>query len=436
MKHRVDLFNVYLSQGWKVLSGPILLFFIPIFLSDVEQGYWYTFVSLSALAVLANLGFSIILLQFSAHEFAHLSIGSKGFLVGDELYISRLSSLWKYSVSWCLKVGLLAFSLIIIFGSFFLSVKESGLDWGIPWLIYGVASLIVFWNSMALSFFEGLDDVGGSHKIRFKVGLSLVASTIFFLYFDFGLYSLSLSLLFSSILGACLIYLSKRKLCYQFSRCSLDPVEWSKEIMPLLKKYSISWVSGYFIFQAITPITFYFFGPVEAGKVGLTIAIFYAIFSVSSVWLIVVTPKINMFISRKNFKDLNLCYKKSLSLTLIFYMIGASVFILFVNKVDSLEFIAIRIVPMTSVYLIALGWFFNVGINSMAIYVRAHKVEPFVIVSLINAVYVVVTTMVLAKYFSFDLLFLGFSSSYVIFSFFFYKIFRGFYLSNSNAIRT
>lgn len=73
-----DLLNTALSQIYRLLSGPMMLLFIPLFLTQEEQGYWYTFTSLAALVIFADLGFSNIILQFAAHEFAFLRFKNDG----------------------------------------------------------------------------------------------------------------------------------------------------------------------------------------------------------------------------------------------------------------------------------------------------------------------------------------------------------------------
>lgn len=425
--------NAGINQGWKILSGPLFLIIIPLFLSEVEQGFWYTFISLSALSVFANLGFSTILLQFSAHEFAHLKVQEDGSLSGDSVHLFRLSSLWKFSMSWSVIVGFIAFIIILIFGLIFIGLKKIDISWHYPWLIYGGASFLVFLNSMALSFFEGCDDVKGAHGIRFKMGVITVLSAICFLYLDFGLYSLGYSVLISSIFGVLMICLSKRVVIKQFYNLNSGVGNWKQEILPLLKRYSLSWVSGYFIFQAFTPLAFYFYGPVAAGKVGLTIAIFYAIFSISNVWLTIITPKINIYISKSNRAHLNYFFKRSVFLSAFSFILGASIFFTAIKYIPMINFLNERLVPFFSILCVALGWFFQIFINAMAVYVRAHKVEPFVFLSFANAIYIVSVTFLSSVLLPFDYFFVGFFTSFVLFSYSFYNIFKQYYFGVYNV---
>jgi hypothetical protein len=60
-----------------------------------------------------------------------------------------------------------------------------------------------------------------------------------------------------------------------------------------------------------------------------------------------------------------------------------------------------------------MSWLCQVLVNSLAIYLRAHKKEPMMTLSAVSAVYVFGTTYLCAKYLSEEWLFLGMLSSYV-----------------------
>lgn len=113
----------------------------PFYLSAEAQGYWYTFVSLAALAVFADMGFSAILMLFSSHEFAHLRFAANYTLVGDEQYVKRLATLWRFSLKWAGIMACVVFPIVLAVGFVLLSGKEVAVDWGGAWVIYGVASM-------------------------------------------------------------------------------------------------------------------------------------------------------------------------------------------------------------------------------------------------------------------------------------------------------
>lgn len=67
-----DVLYTQANQIWKAASGLVTLLLIPVFLTQQEQGYWFTMMSLASLSILADLGFFQVTLQFAAHEFAYL----------------------------------------------------------------------------------------------------------------------------------------------------------------------------------------------------------------------------------------------------------------------------------------------------------------------------------------------------------------------------
>ena len=59
---------VLLSRVVMVFFSVITIFFVSVFLTSVEQGYYYTFSSVLGLQVIFELGFSSVLVQFVSHE--------------------------------------------------------------------------------------------------------------------------------------------------------------------------------------------------------------------------------------------------------------------------------------------------------------------------------------------------------------------------------
>ncbi len=79
-------------------AGTVLL--IVRFLSPVEQGYYYTLLSLVSLQVVFELGFSFVIQQLAAHECVHLEFGPNGSVSGESQAHARLASALQLSVRW------------------------------------------------------------------------------------------------------------------------------------------------------------------------------------------------------------------------------------------------------------------------------------------------------------------------------------------------
>jgi hypothetical protein len=409
-----DFRHTAINQLWKLLSGPMLLILVPLYLTAEAQGYWFTFISLAALAVFADMGFSTILLQFSAHEFAHLQFVDGKKLAGNEEHLNRIASLLRFALKWSLAMALLVFPFVLLVGYILLSKKSAEVDWLIPWILYGVASVLVFMNSMLLSFIEGCDSVGDVQKIRFHISVITVGLTLVLLVGDCALYALAIGLLIGAIAGLSMIVYRYRTMLFQLYDLSRHITHaWKAEIMPLMWRYAISWVSGYFIFSIFTPIAFHYYGAVEAGKVGLSIAVCTAIFGIANIWITIITPKINMLVAKQDYVTLNPIFKRHLWLSVLTYLIGVSVLFLAVTVFKTYIPFVDRLVSVESLALISLAWLIQVVINALAIYMRAHKEEPLVAFSFVSGIYIGITTLLIALYLPVDYYFFGFLSAYV-----------------------
>lgn len=407
-----DFKHTAFNQLWKLFSGPLLLLLVPLYLTPEAQGYWFTFISLAALAVFADMGFSTILLQFSAHEFAYLKFKPNKMLEGEEKNLIRIASLFRFAIKWAALMVLIIFPLVVLIGFFILDGKSESIYWKMPWLMYGLASVLVFLNSVALAFIEGCNNVGDAQKIRLKISIATVLITIFCLFFGLQLYALAVGLLSGGVVGFLLILLNYRCLINQLITYPVDENHfWSSEIMPLIWRYAISWISGYFIFSIFTPLVFHYHGSVEAGRVGLSIALWTAIFSISNIWITMILPKINILVSKKEYNVLNPLFYYHLQLSIGTFLLGCIVvFGIYFLIGDGFEFIN-RFVNIKSMVLLAISWLAQVVINTLAVYMRAHKVEPLVTISLLNGFYVCLTTWLIMIYFPIEYVFLGFFSS-------------------------
>lgn len=412
--YKKDIKATFFNQLFKIMAGPVILVFIPLYLTPIEQGYWYTFTGLAALTVFADLGFSTIILQFVAHEFTFLKLNDKMILYGNQEHLWKLASFFRFSLYWLVKVIGIVFPLIIIGGYFFLTIKEEQLIWQWAWVLYSFVSAIVFFNSTLLSFFEGCDSVSIVQGIRIKITAVNFFVTALGLYFNLGLYALPISLICSSVVGFYCVsnkFSNTIKQLWELSRGKC--YKWDCEFYALIWRYSISWCSGYFIFQLFTPLAFKYHGPVFAGKIGISMAMWTAGFSIATSWVTAIIPKLNMCISENKWHELDKLFYRSLILATGTMLFGGSLFLIiesiFSNKYDFFS----RILDIQSMFILFLCWLFQTVINTLAVYLRSHKKEPLMPLSLISAFYVVITTFLCARYLSEQWLFLGFLSSYI-----------------------
>ena len=97
----VDAAIFYLSLG-RILQGAgglITLLLISRFMTQEEQGFYYTFASVLGIQVFFELGLVNILTQFVAHETAHLKIEGTQ-IEGEGKHRSRLASILRFTLKW------------------------------------------------------------------------------------------------------------------------------------------------------------------------------------------------------------------------------------------------------------------------------------------------------------------------------------------------
>jgi hypothetical protein len=406
-----DVLYTQANQAWKAVSGLATLLLIPVFLTQEEQGYWFTMMSLAMLVMLADLGFFTITLQFAAHEFAYLRFEG-GTVTGDELRKKRLASLFVFCTKWALAVVCMAFPIILVIGFLFLSQKPSGLSWTWPWVLYVAGAGLTFFASAIIYFIEGCDSVGPMQKVRLWMAVVTVAVLWCGLTLGWGLYALSFSVLSGALFGLAVVAFSYGRLFLEFFAISKEfKYSWRPQFLGLLWRYALSWSSGYFIFQAYTPIMFHFHGPVEAGKVGLSIVLWMGVFSVANAWVYAVTPRLNMHVSQRRWQDLDALFKKNLTRSSLTFILGAVVVLVAMRLFQGRLSVIDRLVGFVPMAFLATAWFFQIVVNGMGVYLRSHKQEPLVLPSVVSAIYIAATTILCAKYLDARWFFAGWLSS-------------------------
>ena len=419
-----DLRATFFNSLWRIIAGPVTLLCIPIFLTTLEQGYWYTFIGIAALSIFADLGFTTIVLQFAAHEFAYLRFNNNYELLGDGEHIWRLASFFRFIIRWLIRIVGIVFPLIIIGGYYFMDSKHDELSWQFAWGIYSFASAGVFVSSALLSFFEGCNLVGLVQNIRFRVGVCQTVTILTCLASGGNIYSLGLSAVVNVIVSGCYIGYYFWPTIMQMWRVSAGSCfDWWPEFSKLIWRYAISWSSGYFIFQIFTPIAFYFHGAGFSGKIGISIAMWTAGFSIANTWMTAIMPKMNMLISEQKWNELDIVFKKNLHRTVFTIFVGGLIyFMLYFLLHNSVAFFG-RVLPPLSMAMLWISWTFQSWVNSVACYLRSHKREPMMKISVVCGVWVMITTYICAVCLPPEYLFLGFLSQYWS-VFFVYRLFK------------
>jgi hypothetical protein len=392
-----------LSRGWSILAGVVTLLLIAHFLTLAEQGYYYTFSSLVALQIVFELGFSFVIMQLAAHERADLQIRDDGTIAGDHIAHSRLASVLQKAVRWYTTGALLMAAVLLPAGiHFFLAHRQPGVQvsWQLPWIAAVLATTLTFQMDPLFAFLEGCGRVPQVARMRFTQAFagSMMAWTAFGLHR--GLFAPALIIAGQAIAGACFL-VSQRKLLLPLLRYNTSGhiVSWRREIWPFQWRIAISWLCGYFIFQLFNPVLFAFRGAAEAGRMGMSLTIASALSAVAIAWINTKASPFGTLIARHEFEKLDRLFFRTLWQSALVLVAGGAVLLLGLNCAARwFPHLATRILPFPVFGVLLATVLCNHVVFSEAIYLRAHKREPFLPVSIAVGVLTACSTLFMGKF--------------------------------------
>jgi hypothetical protein len=377
-----------LQRLWSVIAGAITVFLIPSYLSPIQQGYYFSFSSILGLQVFFELGMGQVVVQIVAHEAAHLKWTKQKKYDGNLEVLARIVDLRHQLDRWYRIAAILFFLIATTIGlKFFRSAELVWSEWGLAWIIVAQATSINLYLSWKLSVIEGFGLIENISTLRFQQ--SVIGYFIFWgaLILKIGLISISILPLVSAV--ATVLWVERgqqsKVLSFTVSNAPLKPLRWISDIFPLQWRIGLSWISGYFVFQMFTPFAFKKLGANEAGCLGLALTIFSAIGLVGLTWVNAKSPAISMMIARGESELLLKESKKTFLMSIGFTVIASSFFLAAVvlARVNNLE-IANRIAALPVLITLAVVTVINNVIFASAIFMRAHREEPMLAVSIVS----------------------------------------------------
>jgi len=395
-------------------GGVISIIFIAKYLSKEEQGFYFTFGSILAIQIFFELGLSGIITQFVAHETAHIDWVGKAKLVGSDRSISRLSSLLRFCLKWFVVVAIFLMLLLIVTGFLFFYKYGKGssqVNWQNPWIILSISTAFSLMVSPVLAFFEGLGKVNEIAKIRLIQQSVQLLMLFVFLTKGFKLYSSPLASVCTFMIAPLWIIFSYRinLLFFIWNQLGKWKVNYKFEIFPYQWRIALSWISGYFIFQLFNPVLFANDGPIVAGQMGMTLAVLNGVLSISLSWINTKVPLFSILISKREFIRLDEIFKKTVKQASLICAICLLILLIvvFIMQFKDMS-VGQRFVPIVPLVLLSLVTFINQLVSALATYLRCHKQEPLLTVSLLTGIFTATSTFILGNLFGMEGMVIGY----------------------------
>lgn len=371
-------------RSWGIVAGAITILLLPLWLGAEQQGYYYTFGSLLGLQLFFELGLNQVVIQIVGHETVHLQAND---LALREAAANRLGSLARLLRRWYAVAAVLFFIGCTAVGGAFFAIKGtlSWSAWTGPWLTLSALAAINLYMSPTLAMIEGLGQVGYVARVRLTQSVVGYLALWTMLALDTDLWAV----IATPLVAACITG-------YWICRHGTAPatfarrdeiaehsIRWRIDIFPFQWRIALSWICGYLMYNLFTPLAFIHSGPVSAGQLGLSLTIFSAVSTVGMSWVNAKTPRLASLIGygdrdtlNREFRTVAIC--SSVVTALLAFIVVTGALLLSLLHVPA----AMRLAPPLALIFLAWTTAVNAVIFAMAAYMRAHKEEPMLMMSL------------------------------------------------------
>jgi O-antigen/teichoic acid export membrane protein len=381
---------VFFSASGRLVTtamAPVTLFLIGMSLTPAEQGFYFTFNSIIALQAVVELGLAVVVLQFTSHEMTGLRWDGR-VLAGDESGTARLASLLRFTLAWYAVVSLVLVFLVLPLGDAFLSraATAAGVAWRTPWHLVVIASAVLLLMTPFLSVLEGTGQVAEVAMIRAAQDILATLALWIGLRLHLALIAAIVFVVVRLLVTGCCIVARYRQCFVKLLRVdsAMARISWIHEIWPFQWRIAISWLSGYFIFQLFTPLLFAFRGAVAAGQMGMSIAVTSAVTNTALAWVNTKAAPFGTLIAARRYDDLDGMFFRAAKQSLALAAAGLVTIwcAIVIGRVLGTPLADRLLLPLPLALLFATA-FINQVIGAQAVYLRAHKKEPFLSISVV-----------------------------------------------------
>jgi hypothetical protein len=177
-------------------------------------------------------------------------------------------------------------------------------------------------------------------------------------------------------------------------------------------------VGGYFYGSLLNPLVFSFSGPVQAGRLGMSLSLANAVGTLALAWVSTKFAPFGTLIAKRDFKKLDLVFFRSMwqSLALAVGISGLLLAILsYLQRVHNP--LAARVLEPNLFGIMLISTFLAHVVYCEAFYLRAHKKEPFLVLSLVGGLAMAGSMYVMARQFGVVGVVIGYLVTYIFVGF-------------------
>jgi len=397
------VFFAVTGKIWSLPAGLVTAVLIATFFSSELQGYYYTFNAVLAFQVFAELGLGTVLTYYASHEWSKLALDQNGRVTGDADALSRLASLARFALKWYLAAGAVMTLVLAVGGFFFFaSAGAPPFTWRAPWIALCVVTGLTLCMMPLWALLEGCNQVSNVYTYRFIQSVALSVAAWAAIYFGLELWVATIS----AATGLIVMIILTRRRYGGFIRALLTQpkgprLTWRTDVLPMQWRIALSWISGYFVFSLFTPVLFHYQGSVVAGQMGMTWAFAGALAAVASGWVTPKAPRFGILVAQQRYPELDRLFWRITAVVFAVTAMGAIAIWGMVYALNHLQHpFAARLLTPASTGCLLLATIIMSASLPMSTYLRAHKKEPLLALSVIGGLFTGIAVVVLGKYYS------------------------------------
>lgn len=370
---------------WQALAGAVTMIVVTTKLNSIEQGWYYTFVSVVAIYSVFETGLSTAVLQITAHKFLRLQWTSDGVTgEGEEDFGSFVTKSRRTS----LITGIVFCAIVYPIGYYLFNdravTQGESFHWLWAWSVLVLLTALSLIVLPILSIAEGSGDISEAYMVRLFQGV--LGSILCWIALLNGASLWATIMTSLSVIFVMIIWLRRYRenlWCLLKNQEYKNEFNWNKELWPLYWRVSLSWIGVYFWSQLATPIVFYYQGAVQAGQMGLSLTIAHMVGILAQSWIARGVPAMSQAVASANWKELQRIFGRNLRMAAVVFLIGAVTILILLTFASSTPYMErmLPIGPFAALFLFVLLYLLN---GALATQLRSFKKEPLLGIFLVG----------------------------------------------------
>jgi hypothetical protein len=384
-------------------STPVTLLLVATRFSPVTQGFYYTFTNITAWTLVLELGLGMVLTQFASQEFAHLH-WADGALAGEAGPLRHLMAILVKACRWYVAVALVAVVVFIPGGLAFFRAQAQHYDvnYATPWIALVVLTALGLMAIPLVSVIEGCGQVVDVTRLRLAQTATANALLWGAILTGQALYAPALAAIGPVLVPALWFGWRYRGLLRQirdgFGAHVEAIVSWRRELFPMQWRIAVSWLAGFLVFSLFNPLLFRYQGAVVAGQMGMSLQLAAAPYLVGMSWLMTRAPRYGTLVRQRRWGELDTVARTGTVQALLVWFGGSLALLLVVAAAKVwAPSLGHRVLSVAALAALCIANLVNICMQSMASYLRAHKAEPYVSISVTTGVLVAISCWMTAR---------------------------------------